>query len=109
MSFSPEMLLVPFSHDTFVLRSDAHTLDMVRLSKVEPLFVICYSENFELNWIPMLRVDLLQVVFTSEYLVVHRGTRFTDENAVIHFKVSCLVAQAINTVRIELILGHPLL
>ena len=110
MSFSPDMLLVPFSHDTFVLRSDAHTLYMVRLDKAEPLFVACYSKDLELNWIPMFRIDLLQVGFSKrEYLGVHASTRFTYENTVIHFKVGSLVAHAINTVSIELILCHSLL
>ena len=110
VSFSPDMLLVPFSHDTFVLRSDAHALYMVRLDKVEPFFIACYRKDLQLNWIPVFRIDLLQVRFSKrEYLGVHASANFTYENTVIQFKVGSLVAHAINTVSIELILGHSLL
>ena len=104
-----KFFLVPLSDFAAILDFDGLHLYHVLATELEPLLVASGQQGFALDGVPLLRVNLLQVVLADfEGVVVDGGAGLADEHAVVHLEVSRLVSHAIDTVCIELVFGYVL-
>ena len=95
----PQLLLVPLGELVVVLLFDGELFNVVLQAPFEPGLVTRYVQQGELDGVPLLCVDLLQVPLPKRIRVVmHCGARLAQEDPVSQLEVARLVAQAIYAV-----------
>ena len=103
-------LLVPLGKLMAILELDCRMLDHVLAAVLKELLIASDGKNFELSWVPLLRVDFFDLVLAwLEYVVVLGSAGLAEKDGMGQLEVSGLVFHAVDAVCIELILSNTLL
>ena len=103
----PELLFVPLGELVVVLSLDRQMLYVILLAKLEPRTVPGLVQQGQLQWVPLLCVDLLQISLAHRIRVEMNGRAgLADEDAEVALEVARLVPEAVYAVGVVGILSN---